>query len=103
MLKLMKFLRKSVGAIIIVILLLGLQAYCDLSLPTYTSDIVNTGIMKNGIKSGVPTVIRKSEFDKITMLMTENEKSTVLAHYTLMEKKNYSEKEWSDYLDKYPI
>ncbi len=102
MLKLMKFLKSSALTIVFVILLLVLQANCDLALPTYTSDIVNTGIMKHGIKTSVPTVIRKTELDKVLQLMTQNEKNTTLKHYNLMEKGNYSEKEWSDYLKKYP-
>ncbi|MDD3173251.1 MAG: ABC transporter ATP-binding protein [Herbinix sp.] len=103
MFKLVKFLKKSVLAIVLVIILLVLQAYCDLSLPTYTSDIVNVGIMKSGINNAVPAVIRKTELDKITMFMSEDEKATVLPHYTLLNKNSFSEKEWSDYLEKYPI
>mgnify|MGYP002233960029 CR=1 FL=1 len=44
MLKLMKYLKKSVGSIVLIIGLLFLQAYCDLSLPDYTSKIINVGI-----------------------------------------------------------
>jgi ATP-binding cassette subfamily B protein len=103
MFKLLKFLKKSVLALIIVILLLILQAYTDLALPTYTSDIINTGIMKSGIDSPVPAVIRKSELDRLTIFMTEQEKDTILPHYSLMDESSYSEKEWSNYLKKYPL
>jgi len=103
MLKLMKFLKASALTIVFVILLLILQANCDLALPTYTADIVNTGIMQHGIKSSVPSAIRKSELDKITMFMTKEEKDTTLQHFKLMKQGDYSEKEWSDYLKKYPI
>jgi ATP-binding cassette subfamily B protein len=102
MFKLIKFLKKSVVAILFVTILLILQAACDLSLPTYTSDIVNIGISQSGIDKAVPEVIRKTELDKITMFMTEAEKSTVLPHYSLLSKDKYSEKEWSNKLDKYP-
>ena len=47
MLKLMKYLKKSVGSIVLIIGLLFLQAYCDLSLPDYTSKIINVGIQQN--------------------------------------------------------
>ncbi len=103
MFKLLKFLKKSVLALIIVILLLILQAYTDLALPTYTSDIINTGIMKSGIDSPVPAVIRKSELDRLTIFMTEQEKDTILPHYSLMDESSYNEKEWSNYLKKYPL
>ena len=103
MLKLFKFLRKSVLSIIAVIILLVIQANCDLALPNYTSDIINTGIMKNGIDSSVPSVIRKTEFDRASLFMTEEEKAIVLPHYSLFSEKDYSEKEWSKYLKKYPL
>ena len=50
MIKLMKYLKKSAGYIILIIALLFLQAYCDLSLPDYTSKIVNVGIQQSGIE-----------------------------------------------------
>lgn len=103
MLKLLKFLRTSVVALMFVIILLGIQAYSDLALPSYTSDIINTGIMKNGIDSPVPEVIRKTELDRIAMFMTEDEKSIALPHYAALIEEDYSEKKWSDYLDKYPL
>lgn len=103
MFKLLKFLKGSVFAIFIVIILLILQANCDLALPTYTSDIINTGIMKNGIDTPVPTVIRKTELNKIKMFMSDKEQSKVVSHYTLLNKKDYSESEWADYLKKYPL
>lgn len=46
----MKYLKKSAGYIILIIALLFLQAYCDLSLPDYTSKIVNVGIQQSGIE-----------------------------------------------------
>jgi ABC-type multidrug transport system, ATPase and permease components len=103
MLKLVKFLRKSVVSLLFVIVLLVIQANCDLALPTYTSDIINTGIMKSGIDSPIPSVIRKTEFDKVSLFLTDEEKKVVLPHYTVLDQKNYSEKEWSNYLKKYPL
>ena len=46
MIKLMKYLKKSAGYIVLIIALLFLQAYCDLSLPDYTSKIINVGIQQ---------------------------------------------------------
>ena len=42
-------------------LLLAVQASCELSLPTYTSNIINIGIQQGGIENAVPEIIRKSE------------------------------------------
>ncbi len=102
MLKLLKFLRKSNTVLLFVVFLLILQAACDLSLPTYTSDIINVGIGKNGIDDTVPTVIRQSEMDRLTLFMTEEEKNTVSPHFTLLSQDNFSDQEWKDYQDKYP-
>ena len=99
----MKYLKGSVFAILTVFLLLVVQAICDLSLPAYTSDIVNVGIMQNGIDRAVPDVIRKSELDTLTLLMEESDKDLVFRHYTLLEQKNVSDKEWSDYVKNYPL
>ena len=54
MIKLMKYLKKSAGYVVLIIALLFLQAYCDLSLPDYTSKIVNVGIQQSGIEDSVP-------------------------------------------------
>ncbi len=103
MFKLLKFLKKSVVSILVVIILLAIQANCELALPTYTSDIINTGIMQNGISSAVPSAIRESELNRITLFMAPEEKEIVLPHYSQLTKDNYSEKEWSKYLKKYPL
>ena len=50
MIKLMKYLKRSAGYVILIVVLLFLQAYCDLSLPDYTSRIVNVGIQQKGIE-----------------------------------------------------
>lgn len=103
MLKLMKYLKGSIITIAVVFVLLAIQAICDLSLPAYTSDIVNVGILQNGVDSNVPEVIRASEMDTLTLLMGEEKRETVLNHFTLLEQKNFNEKEWSDYVEDYPL
>lgn len=50
MLKLAKYIKKYTGVILLIIVLLVIQANCDLSLPTYTSNIVNVGIQQSGIE-----------------------------------------------------
>ena len=83
MLKLMKYLKSEIRPILIVIILLFLQAFCDLSLPSYTSDIVNVGIQQSGISYAVPEVVRESEMNGLLLFMTQEEQNTVLKHYTL--------------------
>ena len=59
MIKLFQYLKKSSGFIVLIIILLLLQAYCDLSLPSYTSNIVDIGIQQWGIENAVTTQISK--------------------------------------------
>lgn len=88
MLKIIKYLKKSSGVIMLVVGLLFIQAYCDLSLPSYTSDIVNIGIQQGGIQYGVPEVIRESEMNALLAYMSNEEKDFVLSQY---ERKQASE------------
>ena len=54
MTKLTKYLKSSAGLVVAIVALLFLQAHCDLTLPEYTSKIVNEGIQQKGIEDGVP-------------------------------------------------
>jgi len=79
--KLMKYLKKSAGYIVIIIALLFLQAYCDLSLPNYTSNIINVGIQQNGIEDSVPEKIRKTSMDSLKLFMDDDDAKTVDKFY----------------------
>ena len=81
MIKLMKYLKRSAGYIVIIIALLFLQAYCDLSLPNYTSNIINVGIQQNGIEDSVPEKIRKTSMDSLKLFMEEDDAKTVDGFY----------------------
>lgn len=91
MIKLIKHLKNSIGSVILIIALLAIQATCDLSLPDYTSDIVNVGIQQSGIENAVPKVIRESELNKLTMFMSEKDKAEVMKYYTLLDKGEYKD------------
>lgn len=82
MLKLMKYMKGSVKYIICIILLLFLQANCDLALPDYTSRIVNVGIQQQGIEDGVPEKIRESSLKELFLFMEEEDQKTVEEAYT---------------------
>ncbi len=103
MLTILKNLKKSVAALLFVIVLLFIQAFCDLSLPSYTSNIVNIGILQGGIDSSVPKVIRLTELDKLLLFMDQSDKDSLLSHYTLINKDNLSQDELKDYLKQYPL
>ncbi|TCO68873.1 ABC transporter ATP-binding protein [Marinisporobacter balticus] len=102
MLKIIKYLKPFITLIIVIIGLLFVQAICDLSLPAYMSNIVNVGIQQGGIENAVPKVIRKSEFDKIKLFMSEDEKEKAEDNYVLLDGANLSKSELEDYLKDYP-
>lgn len=77
----MKYLKKSAGYVVLIIALLFLQAYCDLSLPDYTSKIVNVGIQQSGIEDSVPEKIRKTSMDSLRLFMDDDDKDTVDSCY----------------------
>ena len=81
MIKLMKYLKKSAGALVLIVGLLFLQAYCDLSLPDYTSKIINVGIQQHGIEDGVPEKIRTETLDSLKIFMSEEDVQTVSKAY----------------------
>lgn len=103
MMKLMKYLKPFIGSIIVIIALLFIQAISELSLPDYMSNIVNVGIQQGGIENSVPKIIRKSEKEKLSLFIEENDNKKIEDNYKLISKDNLSENEYNDYLKKYPL
>ncbi|MDK2563777.1 ABC transporter ATP-binding protein [Romboutsia sedimentorum] len=102
MFKILRYLKPFVVSIIAVVALLVVQAMCDLSLPDYTSNIVNIGIQQNGIENAVPTVIREKELNKLKIFMNDSEKNKVEASYDLLDKNELSKEEYDKEVEKYP-
>ena len=89
MVKIMKYLGEFKAAVIAVIALLVLQAYCDLALPSYTSDIVDVGIGQSGIENAVPQVMREQTFEAICMFSDEDAGKLVRDSYEKGPDGNY--------------
>ena len=87
MFKILKYLGEFKASVVAIILLLILQAYCDLSLPSYTSDIVDVGIEQSGIESAVPDIISEDTFESVC-LFSEDE-DWIRQHYSMNEDGNY--------------
>lgn len=102
MASIIRYLRKFTGVILLIIALLIIQALSDLSLPQYTSDIVDVGIQQSGIKEIAPKVIRKSELEKLMLFMSEEDKNYVKDNYTLLLKENLPQIEFDEYAKSYP-
>lgn len=60
-------------SLLVVLVLLVIQAWCDLSLPAYTSDIIDTGILNNGVAHVLPEAMTAEEFEAAKLFMTDEE------------------------------
>ena len=85
MLKMLKYMKKSIGWILLIVILLFVQAYSDLALPEYTSRIVDTGIQQKGIPDAVPDKIRETTLNELMALMDADDASQVSDAYTEAE------------------
>ena len=81
-----KYLAEHKGAVVMIILLLVVQAYCDLSLPSYTSDIVDVGIEQGGIEHEAMEEMRKESFDTLCFFVEDKDEKTLRDAYKLDEK-----------------
>ena len=81
MFRLLGYLKQCKKSVLAIIVLLVVQAYCDLALPQYTSDIVDVGIQQGGIEYAAPEQMRKETFDRLKKLMTSEEKEAAEAFY----------------------
>ena len=80
-----KYLAEHKGAVVMIILLLVVQAYCDLSLPSYTSDIVDVGIEQGGIEHEAMEEMRKESFDTLCFFVEDKDEKTLRDAYKLDE------------------
>ena len=100
MFKVLKNLKESWISVIAIVLLLIVQAAGDLTLPDYTSKIVNVGIQNGGIENVAPEVIRKSEMDNLLIFTDDDDK--ILASYEEISKENLDSNEYEKLVKKYP-
>lgn len=71
--KIFKHMKPYWMSIVIVIALLFVQAWCDLALPSYTSDIIDVGILKSGVEHVLPEAVTSEEFETAEFIMTDRE------------------------------
>ena len=101
--KVFRPLKKMILCLFLTVLLLVVQAICELNLPSYTSNIINIGIGNKGIESMFPMVLREQEMSKILVNVNEKDEKKVLDSYNLISLANISKKEYLTYKEKYPI
>ena len=78
---LFKYAAEHWKTLIAIIIVLFIQAYCDLSLPAYTSDIVNVGIQQGGVEDQVPESISVDEMNRLLLFVPSEDQDTVLDAY----------------------
>lgn len=101
--KVFKPLKKMILYLSLAILLLVIQAICELNLPSYTSNIINIGIGNKGIESMFPMVLREQEMGKILVNVNHKDEKKILNNYNLISLTSISKKEYLSYKNKYPI
>lgn len=79
--KLFGFLKPYALQVVVIICVLMVQAYCDLSLPAYTSDIVNVGIQQSGIDEKVPEALAGEDLNLILAFVPEEDRAEVADAY----------------------
>ncbi len=89
MLRILKNLKESKTSVILIILLLILQAYCDLTLPQFTSDIVDVGIQQSGIENAAIIEIREETLQNLEQFMSDEDIQYVEQYYEKKENGNY--------------
>ncbi len=77
-----RFLSRAKGAVLVIVLLLIFQAYCDLALPTYTSDLLNVGLQRGGVEDAVPDTVRDESLGTLELFLTDSDTETVEAAYS---------------------
>lgn len=87
MFKVLKFAKDKWYIIILIILLLFVQVYCELTLPDYTSDIVDVGIQGKGVKYPVPEKLTADSFDNLKLFMAETDKEIADKYYNQNDNK----------------
>lgn len=81
MFKMFHYMKERWHYMVMIIVLLFIQAFCDLSLPDYTSKIINVGIQQKGVEDGVPETIRAEAMDKLLLFLEQKEAKRVLDAY----------------------
>lgn len=97
MLKLFRYLKRAYLPMAAITLLLIVQAACDLSLPTFTSNIVNIGIQQKGIEDAVPDVMREETFLGLSSVMKKKDADRMKDAYELYSKKEVKASDYKNY------
>lgn len=97
MLKVFRYLKKAYIPIACIVLLLCVQVSCELTIPTYTSNIVNVGIQQGGIEDAVPDAMREETMQALNGMMKQKDAKKVQDAYELYTKEQVKNSDYSSY------
>ncbi len=100
MTRLTRYLKPYLLMILLAVALLFVQANAELALPDYLSRIVNIGIQQGGVESTLPSAIRQSQMERLTLFLGDAEKASLLAQYTLVD---WTSTDYETWVKQYPI
>ncbi|SES65785.1 ABC transporter ATP-binding protein [[Clostridium] polysaccharolyticum] len=100
--KIFSYIMQQKTAVLLIFLLLIVQAFCELALPQYTSNIVNVGIGANGIETSMPECIRESQLMVLENFIFDEDLKSVQENYKKIDMESLTEKERKNYKKKYP-
>lgn len=101
--KIFEFLLQQKKAVFLILILLIIQAICELSLPQYTSNIVDIGIMTSGIDCAVPNCIRETQLTAIKSFLFHEDLENVESNYVTINHEKLSADDLKTYEKKYPL
>lgn len=88
--RIIRYLKGHIGALVLIIALLVVQAFADLSLPRYTSDLVDVGIQQGGIDCPSPSEFTADTFEAVCMLASPDEEDVIRSFYDEVSDGSYA-------------
>lgn len=88
--RIVAYLKQSKVAVFLIVLLLTVQAFADLSLPRYTSDLVDVGIQQGGIEEASPSVMREETYQYVCMLASDEDEQLIKTSYAQNDDGNFA-------------
>lgn len=88
--RIVAYLKQSKVAVFLIVFLLIVQAFADLSLPRYTSDLVDVGIQQGGIEEASPSVMREETYQYVCMLASDEDEQLIKTSYAQNDDGNFA-------------
>lgn len=87
--RIIRYLKEAKLAVVLIVMLLVVQAFTDLSLPRYTADIVDVGIQQSGVEHASPQELSGETFETVCMFAPGEDEASIRDAYNQVENGNY--------------